>query len=194
MTQSHRHKTQTLAWPSYQPAKPIPSHAVPSPRLSPSSSLPSLCLDPLFLSCYTYFYFVPIIVPSPLASSPFQPAWGLSVCGIPPSHCAGNRLNKQRHGESGIIRLPCLGGLARCIPSYITAATSPILGGETQASNPHRHRSALHIATDPTPHLWASLLDARPDQHNPASYPNKINQDRTQATRETGNSGGTAAV
>lgn len=76
MTQSHRHKTQTLAYLPACQTKPVPSHAIPSPVLSPSSSLPSLCLDPLFLSCYTYFYFVPIIVPSLLASSPFQPVLG----------------------------------------------------------------------------------------------------------------------
>lgn len=64
-------------------------------------------------------------------------------------------------------------GLAHCISSYITAAADYSVLEQYIA-----HRTS-HIAADPTPHLWASLaslLDARPDQHNPASYPNKINQ------------------
>lgn len=83
-------------WPASLPAcqtHPIPSHAVPSsaPVCPPSSSLPSLPLDPLLLFCYTYFYFVPILVPRLLASSPLPVLPAGSKClraVFPPFPCA----------------------------------------------------------------------------------------------------------
>lgn len=174
VTQSHRHKTPDTGLPN-------PSHA---PRPHPSHPYPWI---PCSSFCYTYFYFVHIIVPRLLASSPFSSG----SCGR-----WSNRADTDR--APGIVKLPryldhpAPGGLARCIPSYtsITAANLAHLGGETRASfPPHRNRPHPPPLGQPP-----CLLDARPDQHNPASYPNKINQDLTQATRETGNSGGTTAV
>lgn len=108
---------------------PMPMPSSPSAPRRPSSSLPNPHpWDPLLLFCYyTYFYFVPIVVPS-LVGQLIIPALGGSasaVSRIPPRPCS-RRADQSRADQSR--------GLARCIPSYITAADLAHLGGEARAA------------------------------------------------------------
>lgn len=171
VTQSHRHKTPDTGLPN-------PSHPpVLIPPILTLGSLAPLSATLIFTLC----------------TSSFQDCWpahhsrpGLAVVG---------RTEQTRTEHRALLYYldnpPCprwSSPLHTVI--YITAANLAHLGGETRASfPPHRNRPHPPPLGQPP-----CLLDARPDQHNPASYPNKINQDLTQATRETGNSGGTTAV
>lgn len=123
--------------------------------MPPSSSLPSLLDLGLLVPLLLHLFLLCVHHRSKFVGQLTTPASGLSVCGVPPFSLCSQPIEPADTGRSGIIRLPCPGGLALRIPSYITAATSPILGGETeskQASNPLQHRTALaHRIPTPPP-------------------------------------------
>lgn len=105
-------KPMPMPMPSSPSAPPLPVLIPPNPHPHPWTSL--------LLFYYAYFYFVPITVPSFVGQLTIPASGGFSVCGI-------------SHGSS-CLQSSSRPGLARCIPSYITAADLAHLGGEARAT------------------------------------------------------------